>query len=462
MEQNRLWHDPVVEIYSNGISPGVSCSAKAYDLANRRWYELNVCDAALSSDGHKNDEDSGQAAIGGFQVPDDDWLSSTVAKHVRECYKSTGSQPSWNIIKTTSIGQPVIFEQEKSNRHVGRPIFERFFYGYKSTDQLPTIKFRELKNKTYLSRGADYCDWSGRKCVFKRIEFDCDNESHENEIRAREHLIQHINQESTITRPDVNNEMMRRFNVVPILGVVLHDETSQWMIDTPTDFGMYGVYEDGNDENSEEEGGEEYRPRQASVTEPGEAVQQDHTVAGFITPYMGRSLELLGAAQSSKGMESNENHLPSLPARGSLTTTAYVPITIEQLLDLVKGVRELSRCGVTHGDICYWNLVLEEPESQSLSAMPRLLLIDMGDTAPDYENDAVALAGVLLWCLNHSSSLREDTASRNMVIIASALLNDGDFDGAVGVLSSASVLEKGNSPRASSFDDVQQPKRRRL
>lgn len=458
MEQNRLWHDPVVEIYSNGISPGVSCSAKAYDLANRRWYELNVCDAVLSSDGHRNDEDRGQADIRGFQVPDDDWLSSTVAKHVRECYKSTGSQPSWNIIKTTSIGQPVIFEQEKSD-HVGRPIFERFFYGYKSSDQLPTIKFRELSNKTYLSRGADYCDWERRKCVFKRIEFDCDNESHENEIRAREHLIQYINQRPTTTFSDVNDEMMRRFNVVPILGVVLHDETSQWMIDTPTDFGMYGVNEDENEENSEDE--EEHGLQRASVTEPEEAVQQSHTVAGFITPYMGRSLELLGAAQSSKGLESNENNLPSLPALGSLTITTDMPITIAQLVDLVEGVRELSRCGITHGDICYWNLVLEEADSQSLSSMPRLLLIDMGDTAPDYENDAVALAGVLLWCLNHSSSLREDTASRNMIIIASALLNDGDFDGAVGMLSSASVLEKGNT-RASCSDDVHQAKRRRL
>lgn len=459
MEQNRLWHDPVVEIYANGISPGVSCSAKAYDLANRRWYELNVCDAPRSSDGHRNDEDSGQSAIGGFQVPDDGWLSSTVAKHVRECYKSTGSPPSWNIIKTTSIGQPVIFEQEKSNHHVGIPIYERFFYGYKSSYQLPTIKFRELRNKTYLSRGADYCDWEGRKCVFKRIEFDCDNESHENEIRVREDLIQHINEETSATCPDMNNEMMRRFNVVPIIGVVLHDETSQWMIDTPTEFGMYGVYEDENEENSEDE--EEHELQRASLTEPGEAVQQSHTVAGFITPYIGRSLELLGAAQSSKGVESNGNNLPSLPALGSLTITTDMPITIAQLLDLVEGVRELSRCRITHGDICYWNLVLEEPESQSQSAMPRLLLIDMGDTAPDYENDAVALAGVLLWCLNHSSSLREDTASRNMVVIASALLNDGDFDGAVEILSSASVLEKSNT-RASCSDDVHQAKRRRL
>lgn len=460
MEQNRLWHEPVVEIYANAILPGVSCSARAYDLANRRWYELNVSNAASSSDETSHDEDSGRSAVRTFQVPDDDWLSSTVTKHASECYKSTGSPPTWNIINTTSIGQPVTFEQGKGDYHVGIPILERFFYGHKSSRILPTIGFGALRTKTYLSRGADYCDWEGRKYVFKRIEFDCDNESHENEIRAREHLIRHITQETTVKPPDVNNEMMRRFNVVPILGVVLHDETSRWMTQMPTE---HVVVEDENGEPIEIEDEEEEGIQDHSATEPGEALQQSHIVAGFITPYMGRSLELLGAAQPSGGAESHETRLPSMPALGSLTTTADVPITMEQLLDLVEGVRELYRCGVTHGDICYWNIVLEEPEPRALSsAVPRLLLIDMGDTAPDYENDAVALASVLLWCLKHSPSLREDTASRRKAIIASALLNEVNFDDAIGVLSPVSVPEDSYGATSSHSRHLQQAKRRRL
>ncbi|KAI3392079.1 hypothetical protein diail_6185 [Diaporthe ilicicola] len=461
MEQNRLWHEPVVQIYANAISPEVSCSAQAYDLANRRWYELNVSDTAWSSDGSSShDEGSGRSATRPFQVPDDDWLSSTVAKHVSDCYKSTGSPPTWNIINTTSVGHLVTFEQGKDNRCVGMPISERFFYGHKPSDQLPTTDFRALTNKTYLSRGADYCDWEGRKCVFKRIEFDCDNESHEKEIRAREHLIQQITQESTITPFDVSNEMMRRFNVVPILGVVLHDETSQWMVQMRA---ASSVDEHEDDKNCDDEAQEEQVFTEASLTELGEAVQKSHTVAGFITPYMGRSLELLGAAHPSTDVESNEAHLPSMPALGSPGTTVDVPITLEQLLDLVKGVRELSRCGVTHGDICYWNIVLEEsgPRSTS-SAAPRLLLIDMGDTAPDYENDAVAMRGVLLWCLSHSPGLHEDAVSRNKVIIASALLNEFDFDGAIEVLSPVYVSEDGYNTEALHSCDAQQAKRRRL
>ncbi|CAN8095257.1 unnamed protein product [Discula destructiva] len=190
MEQNRLWRDPVVEIYANAISPGISCSAAAYDLANRRWYKLNVSDMAASSFHVASfDRDGRRFKVGTFEVPDDDWLRSTVEKHVSHVYKSTGSPTAWDIINTTSTGQPITFEQAKDNQAIGMPITERFFDGHASSDLLPTIQFRDLQSKAYLSRGADYCDWEGGKCVFKRIEFDCDNESHENEILAREQLI---------------------------------------------------------------------------------------------------------------------------------------------------------------------------------------------------------------------------------------------------------------------------------
>lgn len=442
----------MVEIYANAISPGVSCSAAAYDLANRRWYKLNVSDR----------EDGRRFEVGTFEVPDDDWLSSTVKRHVSHAYKSTGSAPTWDIINTTSTGQPFTFEQSKDDENIGMPITERFFYGQASSDLLPTIQFRDLQNKAYLSRGADYCDWEGKKCVFKRIEFDCDNESHENEIRARERLIQHINQEASVAPLNVNQEMMARFNVVPILAVVLHDETSSWMVKPPLRFDDDEIEDE---EQFEGEDDDESKLRDASLcTESGEPEKQSHMVAGFITPYMGRSLELFEAIQPSQGgVASSEDHTPSMPARGCLTPTADIPITMEQLLDLVKGVRELSRCGVTHGDICYWNIILEELEPRlASSSAPRLLLIDMGDTAPDYENDAVALADVLLWCLKHSSRLRDDGVSQRKIIVASALLKEVDFDGAIELLSPVSVVEDGYKVTVSHSHDVQQAKRRRL
>lgn len=121
------------------------------------------------------------------------------------------------------------------------------------------------------------------------------------------------------------------------------------MVQEPTMFDM-DEYDDFKKEEKEE-----YGLKDASGTAPGGSVQQSHIVAGFITPYMGRSLELLGAFDptGSTGAKPKETRLPSMPALESLTTTADIAITVEQLLDLVKGVRELSSCGFSRGDICY-------------------------------------------------------------------------------------------------------------
>ena len=109
---------------------------------------------------------------------------------------------------------------------------------------------------------------------------------------------------------------------------------------------------------------------------------------------------------------------------GSSSTVTNLPISEEQLLDLACGIQKLSRCGVVHGDICHWNVVLTQPESTALQAA-RLLLIDMGDIAPDYEGDADALGNLFLWCLEHSAKLRDTTAIRKRIVIATVLLKGG-------------------------------------
>ncbi|PNY26617.1 Uncharacterized protein TCAP_03451 [Tolypocladium capitatum] len=119
MEANRLWHDPVVEIYGNLITPGVRCSANAYDLGNRRWYQLNV--------------DS--------PVTDDEWLSNVVAKHVAEHYRANRAPPPWDTINTTTGGDSVSFEARPSSR-VDRPITEVLKYGLQPGHKLPTTHGR--------------------------------------------------------------------------------------------------------------------------------------------------------------------------------------------------------------------------------------------------------------------------------------------------------------------------------
>ncbi|KAL2015341.1 hypothetical protein VTK56DRAFT_5785 [Thermocarpiscus australiensis] len=265
MEPNRVWHDPVVEIFSNLITPGVCYSVEAYDLANRRWYRLDIVDP---------------------EVPGDDWLSETVATHVREHYAAHKQPPPRNTINKTSRDSPPTFESRRDDR-VSRPITLSLSYGSKPTDKLPTALFDQLENLTYISRSADRCLWRGQDCVSKRIEFDVDIESIEKEISIRERLVDAM---GPLPRDiDINAEMINRFLVVPILAVVI-GTSKPW--------------------------------------KPG-------TVAGILMPFCGDDLEMLVR-------EGN----------------AALPITESQLRELVRGVRELGRCGVQHGDIKYWNTVL--------------------------------------------------------------------------------------------------------
>ncbi|KAM5361269.1 hypothetical protein ACJZ2D_013218 [Fusarium nematophilum] len=320
MERNRCWHEPVVEIFSNLITPGVCCSAEAYDLANRRWYRLDV-DA---------------------EVQDEDWLSST------------------NTIKTTACGSPVTFET-KPDDLVDRPITKALSYGSEPSDALPTTTFDHLESLAYISRSADRCTWRGKDCVFKRIEFNVDIKPITQEIRIRETLINAMGPAGAV---DVNAEMTRRFLVVPVLTVVIGN-SKPW--------------------------------------KPG-------TVAGLLMPFMGQDLEILARDVNND-----------------------LPITEAQLRNLVRGVQELGRCGVEHGDIKYWNTVLQPAEGDGAEA--RLVLIDLGSVAPEYDGDAKALGTLLLWCLEHTGTLSEDEAASARIKAAAAALSQEDFDTALRSLS---------------------------
>lgn len=316
MERNRLWHDPVVEIFSNLITPGVCCSANAYDLANRRWYRLDV----------------------NSEVGDDDWLSSTVARHIKEFYAANREVPPWNTIKTTTEGRPVTFETSPDDG-VDRPIRQSLSYGHESTDKLRTTTFDELESLNYISRSADRCTWKGKDCVFKRIEFDVDIRVITEEIRSREALIDAIGAGGNT---NVDDEMTRRFQLVPVLAVVIGN-SKPW--------------------------------------QPG-------TVAGVLMPYVGNDLELL-ARDNNDGL----------------------PITEGQLRELVRGVQQLGKCGIQHGDIKYWNTTIQPAGNVDDAA--RLVLIDIGSVAPDYDGDAKALGVLLLWCLEHAPTLRANKDVRS-------------------------------------------------
>ncbi|KAH7374637.1 hypothetical protein B0T11DRAFT_2203 [Plectosphaerella cucumerina] len=337
IEKNRTWHDPVVEIYENiaGASEAATrTSVRAYDVANRRWYHLEV-DA----------------------VADEEWMASVVEKHIRAYHKGHRRQPRWNTIKTTLRGTPVAYDTQEEEV-VSHQLTESLNYGGKPEDRFPTVQWRDVHDKRYLSKGADHCHWNGKQCVFKRIEFDADVPAFERAIRNREKLIACLESDDggqAVAGADVYAEMERRFNVVPIHAVVIKD-------DDP------GPWRKG-------------------------------TVAGILMPFAGSSLD-------------------ALAERGQMS------VTEAQLLDLLSGIRELNRFDVCHGDICDWNVALQPSLDLSGRGIGagRLLLLDLGNVAPDYEGDAKLLGRLFLWCLEHSANLNGDQAVKLRVEEAAFLL----------------------------------------
>ncbi|KAH8761811.1 hypothetical protein F5882DRAFT_453524 [Hyaloscypha sp. PMI_1271] len=335
MELNRIWHEPEVVIYGAVITPGICCSGQAYDLANRRWYQINV-----SSDAY-----------------DEEWMANT--------------QTPFNVINTTEDG-PLKLDTQP-NHVIARPIGEKLQYHSQGETASPIVSFDRLVDKVYLGRAIDRCRWNDQDCAFKRIEFDCDIEAIDREIKSRENLLKALDLHCEANK-DPNRIMEQRFNAIPILAVV--------------------VMEQGGDNDE---------------------------VIGILMPFGGLSLESLS--------ESGPNSTVSTPGSRDLE------ITRGELRDLAHGVRELAQAGVVHGDINERNTLrkpLEATAVKGYQGQSRLVLVDFGEMAPEYKNDAFALGELFIWCKERSSWGVSD--QRKVEDAAQVLKENGNFDQVLSVL----------------------------
>lgn len=347
MEPNRLWHEPEVIIYGNLITPGIRCSAEAYDLANRRWYQLNV----------------------NSEVDDEEWMSSMIEKHISTYYHAHGTMPPFNVINTTSDSNPTTFES-KPDTVIARPIMDKLYYNPNPAHAITTTSSVQIVDKAYLGRGVDRCVWRGRDCVFKRIEFDVDSKHIDREIKARENLRAAMD---NLHIEDCDDVMEQRFNVIPILAVVLE---------------------------------------QGSIDE----------VVGILLPFGGPSLESIFE--------------PKPTFASPTTSSTRIAITGGQLQDLAHGVRELARAGVVHGDINDRNTLVKPPilatSGENYQEKHRLVMIDFGSVAPGYKTDAIALGQLFIWCKERASWDSAD--QRRIEITARILQESGDFDKALQIM----------------------------
>jgi hypothetical protein len=392
IEQQREWAEPVIDIKSKEFTPNVCCTAIAYDNANRRWYKL-ILKPPEVSDLYPEWRDDWEPLD---REPKDSKLKYLLEGKIL-CFKPDERE---NTLTTNLFGYPLKWSHTEESL-ICPPINDIFYFpgALENTEEhtgLARISFSQLEEKEYVSRGMDVFDWDGNGNVnlFRRIESDADVEAVRNEVLARMALNdciqkdprgQHYRPYDQQDYDSYTEETARRFNVAPIEAVVLHDETSLFML-----------YRDPANEPSPD----------------------TWEVAGYVT-YHGQVLDELPTA------------LVGYKRGPSGYNIEDVEVDETQVRDLIRGVWELSETGVVHGNINHSNLILADDSSSQVS---RLLLMGLGGKAPGYKNDADGLADTLFWLLRHSNYLVRDEGTLRRVVVAAALLKEGDFRRATRVL----------------------------
>lgn len=118
----------------------------------------------------------------------------------------------------------------------------------------------------------------------------------------------------------------------------------------------------------------------------------NNDVMGILMPFGGLNLESLSASGTDY--------------TASASGFKDLKITREQLRDLARGIRELTQVGAVHGDIVDRNTLLKPNDATAAEGYQehnRLVLVDFGCVAPKYKNDAFALGELFMWCKERAS-----------------------------------------------------------
>jgi hypothetical protein len=161
----------------NSITPFARISAGVYDFANRRWYELNVEQ----------------------EIEDEEWIERKVRQYI-----DSAVQP-FNTISIDEKGDVIL--GLKDNGDVDRPITGIVEYH----GPLPTTSLGMISKRKYRSGRVDTCQWKGRTCAYKCIDFKEDIKGMLREIRTRETI-----------REKLGDQI---HGVAPILAVVVQPST---------------------------------------------------------------------------------------------------------------------------------------------------------------------------------------------------------------------------------------------
>jgi hypothetical protein len=176
IDPERVVVEPALCVMHNSITPFTRISAGVYDFANRRWYELNVEQ----------------------EIEDEEWIERTVRQYI-----NTAVRP-FNTITIDGNGDVTLGLRD--NGDVDRPITGIVEYH----GPLPTTSIATISKRKHLSGRVDTCQWEGRACAYKCIDFEEDIKKMLREIRTRE---------------TIREKLSDHIGVAPILAVAVEPST---------------------------------------------------------------------------------------------------------------------------------------------------------------------------------------------------------------------------------------------
>ncbi|KAH9222563.1 hypothetical protein DL95DRAFT_454568 [Leptodontidium sp. 2 PMI_412] len=188
MESNRIWHEPEVVIYSGIITPGINVNSGVYD---------------------------------------EEWMADTFENHISTYYHDSGKQTPFNVINATVNGS--LKFDTKPDHAIARPIREKLQYYSEGKSAIPAVLSINAVGmiKTAHSNGSSSIATSRLLTEKSRAGKDC-----------WKFRIFTAWPTKTPTSEDANQIMEHRFNVIPILAVVvIEQDVNNEVMGIPMPFG---------------------------------------------------------------------------------------------------------------------------------------------------------------------------------------------------------------------------------
>jgi hypothetical protein len=104
-----------------------------YDIANRRWYELNAAK----------------------DIRDEDWITDTVSSYIK---LATGP---FNVITIDECGIATCSTRDPGTIGIQVPRALKFAY---TGSVFPTASIDDVLEKRYIAGSVDSCTWNNQKC----------------------------------------------------------------------------------------------------------------------------------------------------------------------------------------------------------------------------------------------------------------------------------------------------------